>query len=140
MKNPDFKQLFEAVKTIAIIGLSNKPERPSYLVAEYLKKKGFRIIPVNPVIKESLGEKSYPSLKEIQEPVDAVDVFRKSEYVAEIMAQAINIGAKVVWLQEGVINDQAAQKGRSAGLTVVMDRCMMKEHKKLFKRGETDEV
>ena len=127
------KDLFNSIKTIAVVGLSDKPDRPSYVVADYLKSHGFKIIPVNPTIESTLGEKSYPSLDKIPEPIDVVDVFRQPQYVDEIMAAAIKIGAKVVWLQEGVVNELAAQKGRDAGLTVVMDRCLMKEHKKLFK-------
>ena len=127
------KDLFNSIKTIAVVGLSDKPDRPSYVVADYLKSHGFKIIPVNPTIESTLGEKSYPSLDKIPEPIDVVDVFRQPQYVDEVMDAAIKIGAKVVWLQEGVVNELAAQKGRDAGLTVVMDRCLMKEHKKLFK-------
>lgn len=112
--------------------MSDKPDRPSYLVADYLKKQGYKIIPVNPMIEFSLGEKSYPSLDKIQEKVDVVDVFRQSEFVDEIMDEAIKIGTKVVWLQEGVVDELAAEKGRKAGLTVVMDKCMMKEHKAIM--------
>lgn len=125
-----YKPIFDTAKTIAVVGLSDQPGRPSYLVADYLQKHGFRIIPVNPMITVSLGEKSYASLLDIPKPVDVVDVFRQSQYVDEIMDQAIKIKAKVVWLQEGVINQPAAQKGQAAGLEVIMDRCMMKEHKK----------
>jgi len=127
------KDLFNSIKTIAVVGLSDKPDRPSYVVADYLKRHGFKIIPVNPTIESTLGEKSYPSLDKIPEPIDVVDVFRQPQYVDEVMDAAIKIGAKVVWLQEGIVNQKAAQKGRAAGLTVVMDKCMRKEHKKLFK-------
>ena len=127
----DFRQIYESIKTIAVVGLSDDETRPSYEVASYLKNQGFKIIPVNPMIGEWRGEKSYPSLSDIPERVDVVDVFRKPEFVDEIVDQAIKIGAKVVWMQEGVVNETAAQKGRAAGLTVVMDQCMMKEHKKL---------
>src|SRR3989338_7637869 len=127
------KDLFNSIKTIAVVGLSDKPDRPSYVVADYLKRHGFKIIPVNPTIESTLGEKSYPSLDKIPEPIDVVDVFRQPQYVDEVMDAAIKIGAKVVWLQEGIVNQKAAQKGRAAGLTVVMDKCMRKKHKKLFK-------
>ena len=127
----DFKDLFNSIKTIAVVGLSDDETRPSYEVASYLKSQDYRIIPVNPMIESWQGEKSYPSLLDIPESIDAVDVFRKPEFVGEIMDQAIKIGAKVVWMQEGVVNEVAAQKGRAAGLTVVMDKCMMKQHKKL---------
>jgi hypothetical protein len=130
LAEPDLKKLYQSIKTIAVVGLSDNEVRPSYEVASYLKSQGYKIIPVNPMIGEWQGEKSYSSLLEIKEPIDVVDVFRQPQYVDEIVDQAIKIGAKVIWLQEGVVNEAAAQKGRNAGLTVVMDRCMMKEHKK----------
>ena len=133
----DFKDLFNSIKTIAVVGLSDDETRPSYEVASYLKSQDYRIIPVNPMIESWQGEKSYPSLLDIPESIDAVDVFRKPEFVGEIMDQAIKIGAKVVWMQEGVVNEVAAQKGRAAGLTVVMDKCMMKQHKKLFRNEDS---
>jgi len=116
-----------------VVGLSDNEARPSFEVASYLKNQGYKIIPVNPMIESWMGEKSYSSLEDIAERVDVVDIFRKPEFVGEIMDQAIKIDAKVVWMQEGIVNEKAAQKGRDAGLTVVMDRCLMKEHKKLFK-------
>ena len=131
MNSPELKEIYQNIKIIAVVGLSDNEARPSYEVASYLKNQGYKIIPVNPMIGEWRGEKSYPSLSDIPGPVDVVDVFRKSEFVDEIVEQAIKIGAKVVWMQEGVVNETAAQKGRAAGLTVVMDQCMMKEHKKL---------
>jgi len=121
-------------KTIAVVGLSDKPERYSYIVAAYLQQEGYRIFPVNPMITESLGEQSYPYLLSLPEKPDVIDVFRKSEFVPEIVEQAIRIRAPVVWMQEGVIHEEAAKKARQAGITVVMDRCMMKEHKRL-RRG-----
>lgn len=125
------KQLdFKKIKTIAIVGLSDKPDRPSYKVGQYLLEQGFKIFPVNPNVEEVFGLKSFKSLKEIKEPVDIVDIFRKSEFVEPIVDEAIKIGAKAVWMQEGVVNEKAAAKARSAGLTVVMNMCMMKEHKK----------
>lgn len=127
----NFKNFYENIKTIAVVGLSDNPERPSYGVARYLMEKGFKIIPVNPNIDNFLGIKSHKSLSDIKEKVDVVDIFRRSEFVEPIVDDAIKIGAKAVWMQEGVKNDTAAKKARDAGLTVVMDMCMMKEYKKL---------
>ena len=121
-------------RTIAVVGLSDNPERYSFIVAAYLKKKGYKIYPVNPMISDTLGEKSYPDLLSLPEKPDVVDVFRRPEFVPEVVEQAIRIGAPVVWMQEGIVNEEAAEKGRKAGLTVVMDRCMMKEHRKLQKK------
>jgi len=117
--------------TVAIVGLSDKPDRPSYVVAKYLKEHGYHIIPVNPQVEQVLGETSYPDLLSIPRPVDVVDIFRRSEDVPPIVDQAIKIGAKVVWMQEGIINEEAAKKAREAGLEVVMDKCMKKEHEKM---------
>jgi hypothetical protein len=125
------KDIIENSKVIAVVGLSDKPERPSNDVASYLKNHGYRIIPVNPTKDEILGEKSYPDLKSIPEKIDIVDVFRRSETVPPIVDEAIEIGAKAVWLQQGVINPEAAQKAHDAGLKVVMDRCMLQEHRRL---------
>ena len=115
-----------------MVGLSEKPDRPSYRVASYLKENGYKIIPVNPEAKEILGEICYPYLSSIPEPVDAVDIFRRAEEVPAIVEEAIKIGANAVWMQEGVINEQAATRAKEAGLLVVMDRCMFKEHQKLI--------
>ena len=117
-------------KTIAVVGLSDKPERASYDVASYLLSQGYRIIPVNPNIKEWKGIKAYPSLSAIPKDIriDVVDIFRRSEFVPPIVDEAITIGAKAIWMQLGVINEEAAEKARSAGLEVVMDRCMKVEH------------
>ncbi|MDP2718225.1 MAG: CoA-binding protein [Dehalococcoidia bacterium] len=120
-------------RSIAIVGASSKPERPSYRVAKYLKEKGYKIFPVNPGEKEILGEPCYPDLKSILQPVDVVDIFRRSEDVLPIIDFSIEIGAKAVWMQEGVRNDEAAEKARKAGLRVVMDRCIMKAHKDLIR-------
>ena len=116
-----------------MVGLSAKPDRPSYNVASYLMKNGYKIIPVNPLVGEVLGEVCYPDLSSIPEPVDVVDIFRRSEEVSAIVEEAIKIRAKAVWMQEGVINEEAAARARQAGLVVVMDRCMLKEHRKLRK-------
>ena len=126
------RDLLSRVKTIAVVGLSANPSKASYEVAEYLRKNGYKIIPVNPGVDEVLGERSYPDLKAVPEPVDVVDVFRRSEFVPEIADQAIAIGAKVLWLQLGVINEDAARKAREAGLTVIQDACILQEHRKLL--------
>ncbi|MGH9858829.1 MAG: CoA-binding protein [Candidatus Acidiferrales bacterium] len=121
-------QLLKSSRTIAVVGLSSRRQRPSYGVAEYLQSAGYRIIPVNPHETEVLGERSYARLEDIAEKVDIVDVFRRSEFVPEIVESAIRIGARAVWMQEGVIHSEAAQRAREAGLVVVMDSCILKEH------------
>jgi predicted CoA-binding protein len=125
------EQLLRNAKTIAVVGLSATRWRPSYGVSEYLQSVGYRIIPVNPKEAEVLGEKAYASLEDIPVPVDIVDIFRQSQFVPEIVDSAIRIGAKGVWMQEEVVHEEAAQKARDAGLEVVMDRCILKEHRKL---------
>src|SRR5258706_12120006 len=124
-------EILDSARTIAVVGLSGKRYRPSYGVAEYLKKAGYRIIPVNPKEKEVLGEKAYPDLDCLPEAVDIVDIFRRSEYVPDIVEAAIRIGAKAVWMQEGVYHEQAAARAEQAGLAVVMDRCILKDHRRL---------
>ncbi len=126
----NYADFFKGIKTIAVVGLSDNPERYSYQVAEYLMKHGFKIIPVNPNIESVFGLKSYNSLSEINELVDAVDIFRKSEFVGPIVDEAIKIKAKAVWMQEGVSDEKGATKARNAGLVVFENLCMMKEHKK----------
>ncbi len=121
-------QLLKSSRTIAVVGLSSRRQRPSYGVAEYLQGAGYRILPVNPHESEVLGERSYARLEDIAEKVDIVDVFRRSEFVPEIVESAIRIGAQAVWMQEGVIHAGAAQRARDAGLIVVMDTCILKEH------------
>jgi uncharacterized protein len=118
-------------REIAIVGISDDEDRPSYGVAEYLQKRGYHIIPVNPRLTEVLGEPAYPDLLSIPGPVDVVDIFRRPESVPEIVEQAIEIKAKAVWMQEGVGNQPAAQRARDAGLRVVVDRCMKKELRRL---------
>lgn len=118
-------------KTIAVVGLSPKKFRPSYGVSEYMRSQGYRIIPVNPGHTEILGEKCYRRLEDIPEPVEIVNIFRRSEEVAPVVDSAIQIGAKAVWMQEGIEDEASAQKARSAGLEVVMDRCILKEHRRL---------
>jgi hypothetical protein len=118
-------------RTIVVVGLSARRFRPSHGVAEYLQRAGYRIIPVNPKIAEVLGERSYASLDEVPEPVDIVDIFRRPEHVPEIVEAAIRKGAKTIWMQEGVVHEEAARRAESAGLAVIMDRCILKEHKRL---------
>ena len=125
--------LLKSSHTIAVVGLSGKPQRPSYGVAQYMQSAGYRIVPVNPAESEVLGEKSYARLEDIPEHVDIVNVFRRSEFVPEIIDATIRIGAKGVWMQEGVIHSEAAEKARRAGLIVVMDRCILKEHIRRFR-------
>ncbi|MEA1958845.1 MAG: CoA-binding protein [Chloroflexota bacterium] len=116
---------------IAVVGLSSNKQRPSYGVGRYMKEHGYRIIPVNPKEEMILGERCYPSLLSIDEQVDIVDVFRRSEEVADVVDEAIRIGAKVVWMQEDVVNEEAASMARDAGIEVVMDKCIKKEHQRL---------
>ena len=126
--------MFVQYKTIAVVGLSAKLDRPSYRVAKFLKEQGYRIIPVTQTYDEVLGEKAYPSLLDVpkSEPVEIVDIFRRTEYVPEIVDQAIEIGAKVVWMQLGIIHEGAAAKARSHGLQVVMDKCTKPEFTNRF--------
>ncbi len=130
-------ELLSRAKTIAVVGLSESPLRPSHGVSAYMQAAGYKIIPVNPHIAEALGEKSYPSLLEmpleVVKKIDLVDVFRRSEFVDEIVKQAIQLKIPGIWLQEGVINEDAAEKARKAGMFVVMDRCILKEHGARFR-------
>jgi len=118
-------------KNIAVVGLSNSPLRPSHGVAAYMQTHGYRIIPVNPAIDSALGEKAYKSLAEVPGKIDIVDIFRRSEFVPEVVDEAIKLRVPVIWMQEGVVHDAAAEKARKAGIFVVMDRCILKEHHKL---------
>ncbi|MGH2398383.1 MAG: CoA-binding protein [bacterium] len=122
-------------KTIAVVGLSPNPERPSHEIASYLQAQGYQIIPVNPNAGTVLGERSYPSLRAIPVPVDVVQIFRKPQDVPPVVEEAIAIGAKAVWMQEGIMHEEAAERGRRAGLTVVMDRCMRATHRELRAAG-----
>jgi len=126
------REILEQGKTLAVVGLSSKIMRPSNGVAAYLQERGYRIIPVNPHEESVLGEKCYASLDAVPEPFDVVVIFRRSEFVPEVVEAAIRKGAKVVWMQEGVVQEQAAERARAAGLKVVMDRCILKEHAKRF--------
>ena len=130
----DIKKILSDSKTVAVVGISPREDRPSYIVASYLKAKGYRIIPVRPDGEEILGEKVYHSLTEIPQGigVDVVDIFRRSEDVPPVVEEAIQRKARVVWMQEGVIHKEARQKAEKAGLKVVMDRCMKKDHQRLL--------
>lgn len=128
----ELRRIYESTKTIAVVGASDRAEQPNHTVPAYLQSAGYRILPVNPNITEMLGEKAYDNLVEIEEPIDVVLVFRRSEAVPEIVEQAIRAGARVVWMQEGVVNEGAAAAAREAGLTVVMDTCMRATHRRLF--------
>ncbi|HET6780542.1 MAG TPA: CoA-binding protein [bacterium] len=125
------QQILTTTKTIAVVGLSNKPDRPSYDVASYLKEHGYRIIPVNPTIKEALGEKAYASLKDVPGRIDVVQIFRRPEDVPAVVDDAISIGAKVVWMQPGAENEEAAAKAEAAGLKAVVGACMRTVHRTL---------
>jgi len=125
--------LLKNAKTIAVVGLSDSPLRPSYGVSAYMQSNGYRIIPVNPSIRGALGEKAVASLSDIQEKIDIVDVFRRSEFVPEIVDEAIRLKVPAIWMQEGVVHDDAAAKARKAGIFVVMDRCILKEHRARFR-------
>ena len=136
------KEILSTCKTIAVVGLSREPDKESYIVSTYMQKRGFRIIPVNPFADEVLGEKSYKSLVDIpanlQKNIDIVDIFRKADDVPPVVEQALKLKEKhgkpcVVWMQLGIVNEKAAADARKAGLTVIMDKCIMQEHKRLFK-------
>lgn len=126
-------ELLRNSRVIAVVGLSNKRFRPSYGVSEYMQREGYRIIPVNPNETEVLGEKAYARLEDIPEHIDIVDIFRRSEYVGPIVDSAIRVGASAVWMQEEVVDEAAAQKAKKAGLSVVMDRCILKEHRRYLR-------
>jgi predicted CoA-binding protein len=126
-------EILKETRTIAVVGLSSNHMRPSNGVGEYLKRVGYRVIPVNPNEAEVLGEKSYARLEDVPEKIDMVDVFRRPEFVPDIVESAIRVGAKTVWLQEEVVHEAAAERARGAGLNVVMDRCILKEHRKMLR-------
>lgn len=137
MRNPDdreIKELLASARTIAVVGLSDKPQRDSYRVAAYLKEQGYRIIPVNPTLKEAvLGERAYSDLSAVPVPVDIVNIFRRSEEVPGVVAAALaGNPPRAVWMQLGIVNEDAAAAAASRGVTVVMDRCIMVEHRRLF--------
>lgn len=126
------KDLLRSAHTIAVVGLSSSRFRASYGVSQYMQSAGYRIIPVNPNEREVLGEKAYARLEDVPEKIDVVDVFRRSEFVPEIVDAAIRVGARAIWMQEGVADDAAAQRARDAGLFVIMDACILKEHRRLI--------
>lgn len=132
-KTDPIRDLLQRAKTIAVVGLSDSPMRPSYGVSAYMQSQGYKIIPVNPSISGALGEKSYASLAEIPDKIDIVNIFRRSEYVPEIVDQAIELKIPAVWMQEGVINPTAAEKAEKAGIFVTMDLCILKEHRARFR-------
>jgi predicted CoA-binding protein len=125
------EELLRSSRTIAVVGLSSNPMRASNGVAEYLKRSGYEVIPVNPNETEVLGEKCYARVEDVPERIDIVDIFRRSEFVPEVVDAAIAVGARAVWMQEGVIHEDAAERARAAGLQVVMDRCILKDHRAL---------
>src|SRR2546430_3297024 len=125
-------KILTSARTIAVVGLSANPHRPSHGVARYLQRAGYRIIPVNPNVQEVLGERAYPGLRDIPQPVDVVEVFRRSEFVGPVVDDAIAIKAAAVWLQDGVVDEAAAARARAAGLDVVMDDCLMRRHAQRF--------
>jgi predicted CoA-binding protein len=125
--------LLKSAKTIAVVGLSNDPMRASHGVSAYMQSHGYRIIPVNPQIESSLGEKAYASLSEVPEKIDIVNLFRRPEFVEEIVEQAIRLEVPAIWMQEDVVHEKAAAKARAAGIFVVMDRCILKEHLARFR-------
>ena len=135
MTDTEIETILRISRNIAVVGLSSRSNRPSFGVSEYLQSVGYRIIPVNPNEDEVLGEKAYACLEDVPEKIDLVDIFRRSEFVVPVVESAIRIGAKVVWMQEGVIHEEAAQRARDAGLAVIMDRCILKEHRRLAARS-----
>ena len=128
----DVDEILSTCHTIAVVGLSSKRHRPSFGVSEYMQRAGYRMIPINPHETEVLGEKSYACLEDVPEKVDLVNIFRRSQYAGPIVDSAIRIGARAVWMQEGVEDPEAAERARRAGLRVVMDRCTLKEHRKRY--------
>jgi uncharacterized protein len=132
MNDSEIIEVLRAPKSVAVVGISDKPDRDSFQVARYLVDHGCRVIPVNPFLESVLGLQCYPSLRDVPERIDIVDVFRRSETVPEIVDEAIAVGAKVVWMQLGVVHEEAAEKAERAGLKVVMDRCMKRDHSRLL--------
>jgi len=129
------QEILSKYRTVAVVGLSSNPERASHRVARYLKEQGYHIIPVNPRETEVLGEKAYPDLCAVPEPIEVVDIFREAKAVPRVVAQAMYVGAKAVWMQEGIVHQAAAARARRAGMAVVMDRCMMKEHRRIMRKN-----
>jgi uncharacterized protein len=127
MSDAELKKLLETSKTIAVVGLSNSPVRASLGVARFLQRQGYRIIPVNPNETEVLGERCYPTLREVPDAIDIVDIFRRPEFVPEVVDAAVEKKVRCIWMQEGIVHEQAADRGEAAGIPVVMDRCILKE-------------
>ena len=125
-------EILTTSRTVAVVGLSDNPSRDSHRVASYLKRAGYRIIPVNPTLDEVLGERCYPDLSSVSESVDLVDIFRRSDKVAPVVDEAIRKSAKYVWMQDGVVDESAAERARAAGIAVVMDNCTMREHRRRY--------
>jgi uncharacterized protein len=132
VKSDPIHEILQRAKTVAVVGLSDNPLRPSHGVAAYLQSQGYRIIPVNPQIREALGEKAYASLLDVPEKIDIVNIFRRPEFVEEVVDQAIQLKVPAVWMQEEVIHERAGEKARKAGIFVVMDRCILLEHRARF--------
>jgi predicted CoA-binding protein len=125
------EEILRRYRMVAVVGISDRPDRYSHRVAKYLQEHGYRIIPINPRLRSVLGQRCYPDLCSVQEPVEVVDIFRRPQYVPRVVAEAIYVKAKAVWMQQGVVHEAAARRAREAGLAVVMDRCMMTEHRRL---------
>jgi predicted CoA-binding protein len=128
------ERILREFRNVAVVGLSPNPEKDSYMVASYLAKQGYNIIPVNPTAHKIMDRTSYPDLSSIPEKVDVVDIFRRPEDVPPIVDEAIKIGARAIWMQEGIVSEEAAAKARDAGLLVVMDKCMLKEHRRMMQQ------
>lgn len=128
--NGNIAEILKSYQKVAVVGASNKSERAGYYIPRFLQNQGYEIFPVNPGLDEVLGEKCYPSLLDIPEPIEIVDIFRRAEFVDKIVDEAIEKGAKVIWMQSGIVNEQAAQKALDAGMQVVMDRCMKNEYQR----------
>ena len=125
------RQLTQA-RTVAVVGVSPRPDRPSHYVAKYLIEQGYDVIPVNPALDEVLGRECYPALSSVPRPIDLVDVFRRSSHVPPIVDEAISLGVRFIWMQDGVVHEEAAARARAAGVSVVMDNCMLREHRRRF--------
>jgi len=131
--DPEIEKMLRDARTIAVVGLSSNKFRPSYGVSQYMQSAGYRIIPVNPKEKEVLGETAYARLEDVPEKIDIVDVFRRSEFVPDIVDAAIRVGARAIWMQDGVSDEAAARRARDAGLLVIMDDCILREHRRLLR-------
>lgn len=133
MTDPEIVELLQSAKTIAVVGLSDKPWRPSFGVSEYMREQGYTIIPVNPNVEETLGKTSYTRLEDVPQKIDIVNIFRRSQFVGPIVDTAIRLGVRCIWMQEGVRDEEAAARARQAGIGVVMDRCILKDHSRLVR-------